>query len=210
MLPLQTTNEFVDRYSEELALTSYSFSQVAPTAYDALWSLAFALNKTDEMLDWERDRIINQTGCVDDGKELEGFDLSNFTYDHTFIGCVIRWNLQQTNFTGVSVSVHAISRSVYSSLLNLILLQGLVSFDDSGTRELTEIVVAQYQSASDSDGIASVLVARINALRGKTFEYVDGQSNITVFPGEAIFMVIEAKTGLLLDCECMEVQARQL
>ena len=50
--------------------------------------------------------------------------------------------------------------------------------------------MAQYQSASDStsDGIASVLVARINALRGKTFEYVDGQSNITVFPGEAIFM----------------------
>ena len=118
MLFLQSTNGFLDQYIEELTLTNYSFSQVAPTAYDALWSLAFALNKTDEMLDWERDRIVNLTGCVDDGKELEGFDLGNFTYDHYFVGCVIRWNLQQVNFIGVSVSIHATSRSFLELIVN--------------------------------------------------------------------------------------------
>ena len=86
-------------------LSNYTFSHVAPVAYDALWSLAFALNKTEEMLlSWEKDKIINETSCEDDGIELDNFDLGNFTYDHFFVGCVIRWNLQQTNFTGVSVS----------------------------------------------------------------------------------------------------------
>ena len=48
------------------------------------------------------------------------------------------------------------------------------------------VVIRQYQSARDSDGIASVLVARIDALRDYTLEYVDSQNDITVFPGEAV------------------------
>ena len=47
-------------------------------------------------------------------------------------------------------------------------------------------MIGQYQSARDSDGIASVPVARIDTLMDYTFEYVDSQNDITVFPGEAV------------------------
>ena len=72
-------------------------------AYDAVWSLALALNKTDTMLSWPRDEIINETQCEDDGGDLERYGLSNFTYARHLIGCVLHWNLARTNFTGVSV-----------------------------------------------------------------------------------------------------------
>ena len=78
---------------------------MAPIAYDAVWTLALALNSSKAMFVWPRDAIINETGCQDDGTDLEGFELDDFTYNYTFVGCIIRWNLAQTNFTGVSVSV---------------------------------------------------------------------------------------------------------
>ena len=83
---------------------NYTFSFIAPIAYDAMWSFALALNRTITMLEWKKDRIVRETKCEDDDKDLEGFGLADFTYNHSFIGCVIRWSLAQTNFTGVSVS----------------------------------------------------------------------------------------------------------
>jgi hypothetical protein len=85
------------------------FTFVAPIAYDAVWTLALALNSSMAMIEgWPKDAIINETGCQDDGTDLDVFELDDFTYNHTLIGCIIRWNLAQTNFTGVSVSIFKI------------------------------------------------------------------------------------------------------
>lgn len=83
---------------------NYTFSFIAPIAYDAVWSFALALNRTITTLKWPKNRIIQETECEDDGKDLQGFGLADFTYNHSFVGCVIRWSLSQTKFTGVSVS----------------------------------------------------------------------------------------------------------
>ena len=106
---LQTAAEFDYLYRESLNTpaaqeNNYTFTFVASIAYDAVWSFALALNNTEAMLRWPKDRIIRETNCQDDRKNLDEFRLDEFTYNHTFIGCVIRWNLAQTNFTGVSVS----------------------------------------------------------------------------------------------------------
>ena len=84
-----------------------TYSHTALFVYDALWSLAFALNNTNNMINWPKEKIINDTNCEDDGKDLTIFNLTDFTYNHSFIGCVIRWNLAQTNFIGVSVSAES-------------------------------------------------------------------------------------------------------
>ena len=108
---MQTTDEFFDEYARRLNTTAaqmnnYTFTFVGPIAYDAVWTLALALNGSKAMFGWPRGAIINETGCRDDGTDLEGFELDDFTYNHTFVGCIIRWNLAQTNFTGVSVSIY--------------------------------------------------------------------------------------------------------
>ena len=81
------------------------FSFFAAIAYDAVWSFALALNQTIIMLERSKDEITNETSCQDDGTDLDRFELDDFTYNHTFVGCIIRWNLAQTNFAGVSVSI---------------------------------------------------------------------------------------------------------
>lgn len=67
--------------------------------YDVMWVLAIALNKT--MMAVESDNI-SETGC----NEVPGslVPLEEFSYANEKMGCVIQWNLQQTDFSGVSVS----------------------------------------------------------------------------------------------------------
>ena len=100
---------FDELYKQRLNETAarennYTFSFVGPIAYDAMWSFALALNHTITMLEWPKERIVRETMCEDDGTNLQGFGLADFTYNHSFVGCVIRWCLSQTRFTGVSVS----------------------------------------------------------------------------------------------------------
>ena len=82
---------------------------MVPIGYDALWTFAFALDKTNHMLqEMTRDDILNTTGCLGensrDGMRWELVSLGNFTNDNRLMSCVIRWNLQRTDFIGVSVS----------------------------------------------------------------------------------------------------------
>ena len=82
---------------------------MAPIGYDALWTFAFALDKTNHMLqEMTRDDILNTTGCLGenlrDGMRWESVSLGNFTNNNRLMSCVIRWNLQRTDFLGVSVS----------------------------------------------------------------------------------------------------------
>ncbi len=44
--------------------------------------------------------IVRLTGCTVPGELVP---LENFTYSNEFMGCVIRWNLERTDFVGVSV-----------------------------------------------------------------------------------------------------------
>ena len=67
--------------------------------YDATWALALALNKTKEMVELND---FNVTGCEGSNNHLQS--LENFEYSNGLMGCIIRYNLIQTDFVGVSVS----------------------------------------------------------------------------------------------------------
>ena len=78
-------------------------------AYDALWTFALALNRTNEMVgSLTREEILNTTQCggtdEETGVQWEVVSLENFTYSNQLMGCIIRWNLERTDFVGISVS----------------------------------------------------------------------------------------------------------
>ena len=148
MLCIQTTNEFFFEYASQLNTTAtqgnnYAFTFVAPIAYDAVWTLALALNSSKAMFGWPRDAIINETGCQDDGTDLGGFELDDFTYNHTFVGCIIRWNLAQTNFTGVSVSIHYLYQLGQLAIYCIIVCMCLIR-----VRSVLTEMVAEYSMRS--------------------------------------------------------------
>ena len=84
-------------------------------AYDAIWILALALNKTLSMVEEGSSSVIG-TGCENATGWLA--PLEEFSYDNEKMGCLIQWNLQQTNFSGVSVSV--ISCEFYVILISIL------------------------------------------------------------------------------------------
>ena len=71
--------------------------------YDAIWMLALALNKTVSMVDIGNSSI-NGTGCENAAGSL--VPLEEFSYSNEKMGCLMQWNLQRTNFSGVSVSYY--------------------------------------------------------------------------------------------------------
>ena len=68
--------------------------------YDSMWVLALALNQTMTMVE---SLDINGTGCESMNGSL--VPLHQFNYTNAMMGCLIQWNLQQTNFSGMSVSL---------------------------------------------------------------------------------------------------------
>ena len=104
LLCSQTAKQFDNLYEEKRSQSNYTFSYLAAIGYDALWTLAFALNSTNQMIHgMTREDILNTTGCS--GMHWKLVALENFTHDNELMGCVIRWNLQRTNFLGVSVYI---------------------------------------------------------------------------------------------------------
>ena len=88
----------------EARANNYTFVFLATVAYDALWTFALALNRTSEMVqNSRRPVIVRLTGCTVPGELVP---LENCTYSNEFMGCVIRWNLERTDFVGISVSLH--------------------------------------------------------------------------------------------------------
>ena len=71
----------------------YTPGMVRGLSYDAVWALALALNKTQEM--FLNNYNVMETGC----DELDGglVPLEQFNYSNGVMGCAIRWNLEQTN-----------------------------------------------------------------------------------------------------------------
>ena len=76
---------------------------VGSLAFDGVWALALALNRTMQMVE-EHD--ISATECGEKGLEGDLVPLHMFNYTNGLMGCVIRWSLEQTNFSGASVREH--------------------------------------------------------------------------------------------------------
>ena len=95
----QTPREYDKLYENKSIQLGYTPGLVRGLSYDAVWALALALNKTQEM--FLSNYNVTEIGC----DELDGglVPLEQFNYSNGVMGCVIRWNLEQTNFSGVSV-----------------------------------------------------------------------------------------------------------
>ena len=102
----QTALDLYCAYVERARDTGYATPNVKAIAiaYDAIWALAFALNRTKEIVDAYNngnESVLEITGCVNLTGEL--VPLEEFDYENELLGCVIRWSLEQTNFLGTSV-----------------------------------------------------------------------------------------------------------
>ncbi|XP_064390853.1 gamma-aminobutyric acid type B receptor subunit 2-like [Halichondria panicea] len=167
-----TPREFDSLYKRRLANNTqdnYTYTFFATVAYDALWTFAIALNKTNEMVrGLTREEILNMTQCggtvEETGVEWEVVSLENFTYSNQLMGCIIRWNLAKTNFIGVS---------------------GPVQFDNDGSRVVNIVEIFQYRLIINESAVISRVyfsfTQNINDSHAEFF-YKSGESNITVFP----------------------------
>ena len=98
---LQSLTVFMNEYEERAKRGSYMIINQAYRLYDVLWVLALALNDTIAMID--RGDDINGTGCDRVSGSL--VPLEEFDYSNKKLGCLIQWNIQQTDFYGLTVSI---------------------------------------------------------------------------------------------------------
>ena len=74
------------------AYSNYTWTDDAPYSYDAVWAVALMLNKTAEALE-------EKTFTYGETRRLE-----NFNYDDREMADIFFDIMQQTNFSGMSVS----------------------------------------------------------------------------------------------------------
>ena len=93
----QTGVEFDRIYGERAVQGGYQYNFLAGMAYDAVWTLALALNTTARWVGegWE------PGGC--EGERGSLVPLEEFSYDNAKMGCLLHRSLEQTSFTGVTV-----------------------------------------------------------------------------------------------------------
>ena len=111
-------------YNERLNSTSYrqyNATTAYAAAFDTTWTIAQALNYTEQMRLQTADPLSNIqqtcsnvtenpercviekiTNCTDLYGEL--VSLNEFNYSNAFMGCVIKYNFHQVNFSGMAVS----------------------------------------------------------------------------------------------------------
>ena len=63
-------------------------------------------NETMTMVEGGNSTLIDGTGCETASGSL--VPLENFTYSNELMGCLMQWNLQRTNFSGISVRINYI------------------------------------------------------------------------------------------------------
>ena len=95
----QSLAVFKSEYEERAGRGRYSVIIQAYKLYDVVWVLALALNNTNAMVNGGD---INETGCKDFPGAL--VPLEEFDYPNKRMGCLIQWSIQQTNFSGLTVS----------------------------------------------------------------------------------------------------------
>lgn len=90
---------FEQEYEKRAGEQGFGVIDTGVRLYDVMWVLAVALNNTVTAVE---SGDINATGCdVVPGSLVP---LEEFSYHNEKMGCLIQWNLQQTTFSGVSVS----------------------------------------------------------------------------------------------------------
>ena len=97
-MDIQTPEAFENEYTRRAIEGGFDVVDAGIRAYDVIWVIALALNNTMLMV---RSGDISQTGCSNVPGSL--VPLEEFEYNNEKMGCLIQWNLQQTNFSGVSV-----------------------------------------------------------------------------------------------------------
>ena len=95
---LQILGDFEAEYEQRALEGRFDIVDVRFRIYDAIWALALALNRTMTMVDKSD---ISGTDCEIMNGSL--VPLHEFDYSNALMGCLIQWNLQRTNFSGVSV-----------------------------------------------------------------------------------------------------------
>jgi gamma-aminobutyric acid type B receptor len=151
--------EFQEQYSRRLMHSSHSDSSntflfSASLTYDAVWTLAMALHNVDIM----STQSVRPEACVN--VQNASGNLRDFDYSNSYLGCLIKQQLQHTNFVGVS---------------------GRVNFNEERSRHISTITILQYRPHITSSGISQVVFATYNT-SGNALNYVLGESNLTVFP----------------------------
>ena len=106
----QSLTVFKNEYEERAKRGKYSIINQAYKLYDVLWVLALALNNTNSMVN---SGDINGTGC--EGVPGSLVPLEEFKYSNSRMGCLIQWNIQQTNFSGLTVSYYIVKCSIKPS-----------------------------------------------------------------------------------------------
>ena len=96
----QTPRQLDELYVNKSIQLGFTPTEVRGVAYDAVWTLALALNRTQEM--FLSNYNVSEIGC--DGLDGGLVPLEKFNYSNGVMGCVMCWSLQQTNFSGISVS----------------------------------------------------------------------------------------------------------
>ena len=99
IMNIQTPEEFENEYTRRAIGGGFDVVDASIRAYDVVWVVALALNNTLSMV---RSGDISETGCDNVPGSL--VPLEDFDYTNERMGCLIQWNMQQTNFSGVSVS----------------------------------------------------------------------------------------------------------
>ena len=112
---MQTTKAFEYEYSKRAVAGGFSFVDAGVRIYDIMWVLAHALNNTATMVDSGN---ISETNCGNMHGPL--VPLNEFNYTNEKMGCLLQWNLQLTDFSGVSVSFHTLDYG-YEVLVSIII-----------------------------------------------------------------------------------------
>ena len=101
--------EFENKYSLRATTGGFRVIEAGFSMYDVLWVLAKGLNSTLAMV---KSGDISETDCERFPGSLVSFE--NFNHTNIRMGCLIEWNLEKTNFLGVSVSHFTIIIDAYT------------------------------------------------------------------------------------------------
>eukprot|EP00731_Ephydatia_muelleri_P014887 Em0008g607a len=147
--------EFISDYDAHCKQINCEKSEAAGRAYDAVWTLAFALNSTMTMV---TSNSISGTGCENMPGSLVTLD--QFNYTNQMMGCLIQWNIQRTNFSGVT---------------------GRVQFDENGTRIQHTISLKQYRIDA-SGALIRVPLAFFSVQNNYTWTFLPNYTDHAVYP----------------------------
>ena len=137
---MQGETQFTQIHSSAIKING-TLHFVEMLAYDSVWALALALNRTMN--------AISNNDTLDCG--APSLPLHQFSYGNSSTACIIRHSLRMTNFPGLSVTLACTSIlffTIYLDMMCSILLQGLIQFDSFGARQTNSVNILQYRPSN--------------------------------------------------------------